>query len=152
MRPLILILISFQCFLFTDSFSQQDKTNNQIITISELSILAESADFEGSILTEIYKDKKSTFFAIDRNALESRYLELRILEQVYSDKIIVHIGGSEPYNFLLFAADNKFNEENGNLLKKLNKFYTVAMEEKSNMDEEQLRNWINKHDKSAKAK
>lgn len=154
MRFIVLFVLSFHCIFLSDSFSQQNyiQGNDNIITVDEFTILTEKADFNGSISSEIYRDKKSTYFAIDRNKLESRYLELRILEQVYADKVIVHIGQTEPHNFLLFVADNIFNEENGNLLDKLNTFYSVALEEKSSMDEEQLTNWINKHDKSAKVK
>ncbi len=147
---LLLFVLSFYCFLSANSFAQQIQLQEdpKIMTVSELTILAEKANFDENITSEIHKDSRCTYFAIDRHRLDSRFLELRILEQVYSDKVVVHIGQSEPHKFMLFLANNVFNEDNGNLLNKLNTFYAVALDEKLSMNEEQLTNWIIEHDKT----
>lgn len=151
---LLLIVTLIHTFLVTVSFSQNNlqSANEKFITVTELGSKADKTDFNGRTSAEIYKDDRNTYYAIDKNSLGSRYLELRILEQVYSDKSIVHIGQAEQSKFILFLVNNIFNEEDGNLLDQLNKFYTVALKEKSSMKEEQISDWINKHDKSAEVK
>lgn len=149
-----LLFIASVIFLISmgDVFSQQVIVtgNEEVITNAEFGLMARQTNYDGNIAAEIYRDDINTYFAIDNDILHSRYLELRILEQVYVDNTIVHIGQSSDHSFILFLVNTNLIDKNKSIVEKLNDFYTIAVNEKSVMNENQLTEWITEHDKAIK--
>ena len=147
-RLQLFVIVFLLLFSFTEIFSQND--NEAFVSIAELEAMADQANFQENIATAIYIGSKSTFFAIQVSDLSSRYVELRILEQVYLDKEIVHIGMSRDLDFILFLVNNKLSISNNDIVLKFNNYHTTALKEIKSMSKDQLANWLLAHDKSEK--
>ena len=139
-------------FLTTPSFSQQDKylSNEKDITISQLAEKADATDFKVNFVAEIYQDEKNTYFAINNSNIESRYVKLRLLEQIFSDNTIVSISSSLQNSYLLFLTNNTVINDQKPVIDMFQVYYSIAIKEEASMNEEDMTHWLIKHDKYKK--
>jgi len=138
--------------IVTSAFSQESKYLGEEVNIlhSELIQLASETDFNGEIASEIFKDEKNTYFAIDNSSIKSRYVKIRILEQSYSDNKLVNIGSAVDGGFMLFLVNNVLIETDDQVVDIFKEYQEKAIKEESNLSEEELSIWLNEHDKYSK--
>ncbi len=145
-------LVLAMLLFVTTAFSQENKYLGEEVNIShsELIQLANNTNFNGTIASEIFKDEKNTYFAIDNNSIKSRYVKIRILEQSYSDNTIVNIGSSVNGGFMLFLVNNVLIDTDSNPVDIFTQYQKTAIKEEASLSNEELSIWLNKHDKYSK--
>lgn len=146
----LLLVITLNLLSGSCIFSQQETKENleQAFTISDLSKIAKETDFNGNMASVIHRDNRNTYYAIRTNSLDSEYVKLSILEQVYKDTDIVHIGISGDENYIWFLVHNDRAINSTDIIKKLNKFYENAIKQMNTLTQEQEREWMLWQDKN----
>lgn len=148
-----LILTLFSIIMLSSvTFTQNNKYlgNEKDISGSELIAKAQNTDFEAQIVKEIFSDEKNTYFALDNSSIESRYVKIRILEQSYSDKVLVNIGPDIDSGYMLFLVNNTLNKSQLDIVKLIDTFRVTALKEEASMNEESMKLWLSKHKKFSK--
>jgi len=139
-------------FLSISLFSQQGEylSNEKDISIYQLAEKADATDFKANFVAEIFMDEKNTYFAIDNSTIESRYVKQRLLEQVFSDNIIVNISSSLENSYLLFLINNTIIDDQKPVIDLLQVYYSNAIKEEASMSEEDMTHWLKMNDKYKK--
>jgi hypothetical protein len=136
----LLLVLTVLLLLSSSIFSQQRNHEKvkYVVTASDLDRMAKETDFNGNMVSEIHRDNRNTYYAIRTKIIDSKYVTLRILEQVYEDRKIVHIGMSDNSDYLLFLAHNNFSISSKEVVNKLERFNENAKNEMSKMSLEQV--------------
>jgi len=80
------------------------------ITHEELLQKAAQLDFSEQAFQEIYSDSKNTYYTLSTENIGSRYVRIRILELIATDKALVNIGGSPDSKYNLFLVNNSLGK------------------------------------------
>jgi hypothetical protein len=146
----LLLVLTVLLLLSSSIFSQQRNHEKvkYVVTASDLDRMAKETDFNGNMVSEIHRDNRNTYYAIRTSIIDSKYATLRILEQVYSDREIVHIGKSVNLDYELFLVNNKLVGNSRDVQEKLNKFHRIATQEERSMTTDQVDDWITTNDKT----
>jgi len=122
------------------------------ITHEELLQKAAQTDFSQQAFQEIYADSKNTYYALSTENIASRYVKIRILELIATDKALVNIGGSPDSKYNLFLVNNSLGKTTDQLAKVVDEYIMKSQNEANQMSEEQLQLWLRDNDKYAKKK
>lgn len=107
-------------------------------------------DFSSVFVAEIFKDEKNTYYAVDNSIIQSKYIKIRILEQVFSDKKLVNIGSSIEKGYMLFLVNNTLIDQDEEIIELFNSYYLTAQKEEASMNEEEITQWMKNHNKYRK--
>ncbi len=122
------------------------------ITHEELRLKAAQTDFSQQAFQEIYTDSKNTYFALSTENIDSRYVKIRILELIATDRALVNIGGSPDSKYNLFLVNNSLGKTTDQMAKVVDEYIMKSQNEANQMSDEQLQIWLLENDKYAKKK
>ena len=148
-KPVIIIFLFVLVMPITSNAQNNSYAGDESdITTTFLMSKALEANFNNEISSQIWKDEKNTYYCIDINNIDSRYEEIRILEYCFKDNKIVNIGKDD--NYMYFLVNNTLNVDNKTVTDTFNKYHTKAIQEKQELNDEQMRLWLIQHDKDVK--